>query len=81
VLTGGTKYLRHALVSSELLLLELGYVQFDLGGAELIVKVITERDKRASIAIATNLPSAHVRGSMREAAPKNSRVQVGSRSR
>jgi hypothetical protein len=31
VLTGGTKYLRHALVSSELLLLELGYVQFDLG--------------------------------------------------
>lgn len=35
---------------------ELGYVHLDPRGAELIFQVITERDERASIAIATNLP-------------------------
>ena len=38
---------------------ELGYVQIDprvLRGAELLFQIITEREERASIAIATNLP-------------------------
>jgi DNA replication protein DnaC len=35
---------------------ELGYVQVDPRGAELLFQVITEREERASIAIATNLP-------------------------
>jgi len=35
---------------------ELGYVHLDARGAELVFQVITERDERASIAIATNLP-------------------------
>jgi DNA replication protein DnaC len=35
---------------------ELGYVQIDPRGAELLFQVITEREERASIAIATNLP-------------------------
>jgi len=39
-----------------LLLDELGYVQIDPRGAELLFQVITERDERASIAIGTNLP-------------------------
>jgi DNA replication protein DnaC len=39
-----------------LLLDELGYVQLDPHGAELLFQIITERDERASIAIATNLP-------------------------
>ena len=39
-----------------LLLDELGYVQIDLRGAELLFQVITERDEKASIAIGTNLP-------------------------
>lgn len=39
-----------------LLLDELGYVQIDPRGAELLFQVITEREERASIAIATNLP-------------------------
>jgi DNA replication protein DnaC len=39
-----------------LLLDELGYVQIDLRGAELLFQVITEREERASIAIGTNLP-------------------------
>jgi DNA replication protein DnaC len=41
----------------ELLLLdELGYVQLDPRGAGLLFQIITEREKRASIAIGTNLP-------------------------
>jgi DNA replication protein DnaC len=39
-----------------LLLDELGYVQLDARGAELLFQIITEREERASIAIATNLP-------------------------
>jgi DNA replication protein DnaC len=35
---------------------ELGYVQVDPHGAELLFQIITEREERASIAIATNLP-------------------------
>jgi hypothetical protein len=39
-----------------LLLDELGYIQLDLRGAELLFQIITEREERASIAIGTNLP-------------------------
>jgi DNA replication protein DnaC len=39
-----------------LLLDELGYVQVDPRGAELLFQIIAERDERASIAIGTNLP-------------------------
>jgi DNA replication protein DnaC len=39
-----------------LLLDELGYVQIDTRGAELLFQIITEREERASIAVATNLP-------------------------
>jgi DNA replication protein DnaC len=35
---------------------ELGYVQIDPRGAELLFQILTEREERASIAIATNLP-------------------------
>jgi len=35
---------------------ELGYVQIDPKGAELLFQIITEREERASIAIGTNLP-------------------------
>lgn len=35
---------------------ELGYVQVDPRGAELLFQIITEREEGASIAIATNLP-------------------------
>jgi DNA replication protein DnaC len=35
---------------------ELGYVQADPRGAELLFQIITEREERASIAIGTNLP-------------------------
>jgi DNA replication protein DnaC len=35
---------------------ELGYVQIDRRGGELLFQIITEREERASIAIATNLP-------------------------
>jgi DNA replication protein DnaC len=41
---------------------ELGYVQIDPRGAELLFQIITEREERASIAIGTNLPfsKAHI---------------------
>ena len=39
-----------------LLLDELGYVQIDHRGAELLFQIITEREEKASIAIGTNLP-------------------------
>jgi len=39
-----------------LLLDELGYVQIDARGAELLFQIITEREERASVAIGTNLP-------------------------
>jgi DNA replication protein DnaC len=39
-----------------LLLDELGYVQLDPRGAELLFQIITEREERASIALGTNLP-------------------------
>jgi DNA replication protein DnaC len=39
-----------------LLIDELGYVQIDPRGAELLFQIITEREERASIALGTNLP-------------------------
>jgi DNA replication protein DnaC len=39
-----------------LLLDELGYVSLDARGAELLFQVITEREERASIAVASNAP-------------------------
>jgi len=39
-----------------LLLDELGYVQIDPRGAEQLFQIITERDEKASIGLATNLP-------------------------
>jgi DNA replication protein DnaC len=39
-----------------LLLDELGYVQVDPRGAELLFQIITEREEKASIGIGTNLP-------------------------
>ena len=39
-----------------LLLDELGYVQIDTRGAELLFQIITEREERASIAVGSNLP-------------------------
>ena|ERR1700739_658628 len=41
-----------------LLLDELGYVQIDPGGTELLFQIITEREERASIALASNSPSS-----------------------
>jgi DNA replication protein DnaC len=46
------RYSRYDLVCLD----ELGYVHLDAKGAELIFQVITERDERASVAVATNLP-------------------------
>jgi DNA replication protein DnaC len=39
-----------------LLLDELGYVQLDTRGAELMFQILTEREERSSVATATNLP-------------------------
>ena len=39
-----------------LLLDELGYVQLDARGAELMFQILTEREERSSVATATNLP-------------------------
>jgi len=39
-----------------LLVDELGYVKIDPRGAELLFQIITAREERASVAIATNLP-------------------------
>ena len=39
-----------------LLLDELGYVRLDPRGAELLFQIITEREEKASIGLATNLP-------------------------
>lgn len=41
----------------ELLLLdELGYVKLDVRGAELLFQILTEREERSSVAVASNLP-------------------------
>ncbi len=41
----------------ELLLVdELGYLHLDPRGAELLFQVLTEREERASVAVATNSP-------------------------
>lgn len=37
---------------------ELGYLHLDRRGAELLFQVLTERDERASIAVASNAPSS-----------------------
>lgn len=39
-----------------LLLDELGYVQLDTRGAELFFQILTEREEKSSVAIASNLP-------------------------
>ena len=39
-----------------LLLDELGYVQLDTRGAELLFQILTEREERSSVAVASNLP-------------------------
>src|SRR5665811_216020 len=39
-----------------LLIDELGYLHLDPRGAELLFQVLTERDERASIAVASNAP-------------------------
>ncbi|RLE20715.1 MAG: AAA family ATPase [Actinobacteria bacterium] len=39
-----------------LLLDEVGYVQLDARGAELIFQILTEREEKSSIALASNLP-------------------------
>ena len=39
-----------------LLLDELGYVQLDSRGAELFFQILTEREEKASVAVASNLP-------------------------
>ena len=39
-----------------LLLDELGYVQLDSRGAELLFQILTEREERSSVAVASNLP-------------------------
>jgi DNA replication protein DnaC len=39
-----------------LLLDELGYVQLDMRGAELFFQILTEREEKSSIAVASNLP-------------------------
>ena len=41
---------------------ELGYVQIDPRGAELLFQIMTEREERASIVLASNLPfsNAHL---------------------
>lgn len=43
---------------------ELGYVQLDARGAELFFQILTEREERSSVAIASNLPfsKAHTFG-------------------
>ena len=35
---------------------ELGYVKLDLRGAELLFQILTEREERSSVAVASNLP-------------------------
>jgi len=35
---------------------ELGYVQLDARGSELLFQILTEREEKASVALATNLP-------------------------
>ena len=35
---------------------ELGYVQLDARGSELLFQILTEREERASVATASNLP-------------------------
>ena len=39
-----------------LLVDELGYIQLDTRGAELLFQILTEREEKASVAIGSNLP-------------------------
>ncbi len=48
--------LRRILRADLILLDELGYVQLDGRGSELLFQILTEREERASVAVATNLP-------------------------
>jgi hypothetical protein len=55
---------------------ELGYVQLDARGAELLFQILTEREERASLAVASNLPfsKAQVRANVCKAAPEVHRL-------
>jgi len=35
---------------------ELGYVQLDARGSELLLQILTEREQKVSVALASNLP-------------------------
>jgi len=35
---------------------ELGYVKLDTRGAELLFQILTEREEKSSVAVASNLP-------------------------
>ncbi len=41
---------------------ELGYLQLDRRGAELLFQVITEREEQSSLMVATNLPFSEWNG-------------------
>jgi hypothetical protein len=59
---------------------ELGYLELDRRGAELLFQVFTEREERASIAIASNAAfskSAHVRADLCEVAPELHGLRAG----
>ena len=49
---------------------ELGYVHLDARGSELLFQILTEREERASVAVASNLPFS-------EWGPDHSRSPVG----
>ena len=49
---------------------ELGYLHLDRRGAELLFQVLTERDERASIAVASNAPVLRVGPDLHRPAPR-----------
>jgi DNA replication protein DnaC len=51
-LSRGARYGRHALLAID----ELGYVRLDQHSAELLFQILTEREERAAIAVASNAP-------------------------
>lgn len=52
---------------------ELGYLHLDRRGAELLFQVLTERDERASIAVASNAPSSEWGQTFTDPAPRRRR--------
>ena len=49
---------------------ELGYLHLDRRGAELLFQVLTERDERASIAVASNAPFSEWGQTFTDPAPR-----------